>query len=785
MKLRSPRSFSFVSCLLASVLFPWADLAAQQAIVPAPHKPIPPRIAKPIKGPTPATRRSMVGGVWMTDANFKSSIYLRNLVETDPVTATPILYLSNGVKYTLSEVTVQPAGIAIININDELEKKGISSWATLSGYVEVDYTWPWDPLCVTVRNLDVVHSLIFAYGLQKSEPGSMAPEPASAPVPMHSLEGMWWKQEPNVTGFVALSNVTEKVIHATVRVAGARNASLGEHKIVVSPHGTKIVNFRELSSVVDVAGGVHITYGGQEGALLASGGLEDQDTGYSATLPVGPLPAKPAKTPRTSFAELGLMIGEADPMMRFPTGTVFTPYSILQNFSPDPAPITATLWWMEGASARSAQLPGFTLLPHETRSLDIKSLLSGAGLKNFNGSLNFILEAPTNAVAMASGSVDQKNTYVFEVIPRGVGESVSRSLSYWSTGDGDDTMVVLWNPADEPQDFVFTLFFSGGQYQFPIHLGPRATNTFNVSEIIQNQVPDHEGNLIPPTVHEGSAKIAGSRSDSEHILLAMDSGVYNVRKATCNPYCTTCNGVVDSWISSSSWDIAGGGQQKLVFIAEDNTGAESNISGTWTSSDTAVATVSSIGLVTGVGPGTATIDASHTDELAYVASLCGTQYHMPSCSNQTTTCSGSASGTVQVPTASRIKSTLSSHSVNSTNFPTCTGTQAGWYRQVQKIVTDQAGADIVRAGQKLSETLTVGAPNNLGITGTQVGTAVTDANGNFNDTFFVCSSSCPASSGQTNASQTISDVLPSGGNPYNLLPNALVYKCANITINGQ
>jgi hypothetical protein len=42
----------------------------------------------------------------MTDANFKSSIYLRNSVETDPITVTPVLHLSNGSKYTLADVKV-------------------------------------------------------------------------------------------------------------------------------------------------------------------------------------------------------------------------------------------------------------------------------------------------------------------------------------------------------------------------------------------------------------------------------------------------------------------------------------------------------------------------------------------------------------------------------------------------------------------------------------------------------------------------------------------------------
>ena len=42
---------------------------------------------------------------------------------------------------------------------------------------------------------------------------------------------------------------------------------------------------------------------------------------------------------------------------------------------------------------------------------------------------------------------------------RALAESASKSLSFWSTGKGDDTMITIWNPADEAQDFVFTLFF--------------------------------------------------------------------------------------------------------------------------------------------------------------------------------------------------------------------------------------------------------------------------------------------------------------------------------------
>src|SRR5439155_23064389 len=90
-----------------------------------------------------------VGGLWMIDANRKASIYLRNGLETSSLTATPSLYHSNGAKYQLAPVTLEASGTAVISVNEALRQKGISPWAMLSGYVEVEYTWAWDPLCVT------------------------------------------------------------------------------------------------------------------------------------------------------------------------------------------------------------------------------------------------------------------------------------------------------------------------------------------------------------------------------------------------------------------------------------------------------------------------------------------------------------------------------------------------------------------------------------------------------------------------------------------------------------
>src|SRR5437867_5297749 len=202
----------------------------------------------------------MIGGPWIVDASFKSSIYLRNVVETAPVTVTPLLYLSNGTKYTLPGVQLEPSGTAVVDINSALQNLGIAPYATLSGYVEIDYSWPWDPICATIRNLDTVHSLIFDYGARSTKSLQFANQPPPPPGPRPiTAEGMWWKQEPNVTGFVTLSNTTVQTITARLDLSDNQGSDFVYDTVTISPHGTKLVELNELLSAPASAGGIRVS----------------------------------------------------------------------------------------------------------------------------------------------------------------------------------------------------------------------------------------------------------------------------------------------------------------------------------------------------------------------------------------------------------------------------------------------------------------------------------------------------------------------------------------------
>lgn len=275
--------------------------------------------------------------------------------------------------------------------------------------------------------------------------------------------------------------------------------------------------------------------------------------------------------------------------------------------------------------------------------------------------------------------------------------------------------------------------------------------------------------------------MVGIEADNQHILLAMDAGVYNVHKATCGPPpCYTCDGTTTYWVAASPFGVAVNGQTQENLMAQWDTGAQydyTNTSGTtWNSSDTTIATVQT-GMVKGVGGGSVTINGGTTGEPVYTQ-VCG--LYAPSCPIAGGG-GGSAPGNVQVPTALRVVQTTYN---GPPNTPACPSGYSGWKRVATRAVVDQIGRDIKVGNQLVSETVTPNAgEDGLYMTGHIVtGTGDTDDNGQYPDTFSVCSPACPGSA-TTTATQTNSDQMPSGGS-YPLTNSTITYACTYIKING-
>ncbi|MBV9760514.1 MAG: hypothetical protein JO340_08120, partial [Acidobacteriaceae bacterium] len=120
---------------------------------------------------------------------------------------------------------------------------------------------------------------------------------------------------------------------------------------------------------------------------------------------------------------------------------------------------------------------------------------------------------------------------------------------------------------------------------------------------------------------EGSAVLTGSQGESEHILVAMESGTYNVQKATCgSTHCKTCLGATESFIDSDPWGLPVASSVQETFTAQYNTGNQYNITAAaaWASGNTSIATVSG-GNVTAHAAGSTFVSAKDTSTPVYTS----------------------------------------------------------------------------------------------------------------------------------------------------------------------
>lgn len=588
-----------------------------------------------------AAPHEIVSGIWRVDHTFQSTIRIKNVVENASLSVTPVLFMADGTEYDLPKLQLDPGGVAMVNVNDALDSAPapIRSHASEFGSVSLRYTWYWAAAIVgQIENLDVRRSLVYVHPF-----GSISTKPQEPQ--QQQIEGMWWKRDAGVGGFVALTNVSSSVVQAKISVDDAPGQSVSRRAVSLAAHTTQMINLPDFFAALPngtTEGGVHIVYTGTSDGLVVVGGLENVGEGYSARLPLTmahpqsvpqtPASVNPGSPPKVvgsmsmaqpgpkqsststlvTVAGVGIMVGAPDPMMMFPATTRFAPYATVHNTTNQNLKLSPTVYYMDGGAAKDAPLSPVVLGPHETRQLPLQQMLLAAGLGNFSGEINaaFSFTGDYGDLLLAQGSVDQTGNYVFEVAPAALASSTSKSLSYWNAADGTDTMFSIWNHGNADEDLVITLFYKGGSYKYPVHLGAKASAMFNISEIIQAHKLDADGTAIPFFIRQGSAKISGPNGDMDTINATVGISTFNVRTKTCTVRCVDCNGATEFSFTPNPLSGTNGTSVQLTATAQYNTGAKYDVTkqSSWNSNNTPVATVSS-GLVQLVAPGAATIMA--------------------------------------------------------------------------------------------------------------------------------------------------------------------------------
>lgn len=674
-------------------------------------------------GSQPATYM-LSGGFWRTDGAFISTIRVKNVLVVGPMDVIPTLFMADGTPYVLPSVHIPTSGVATININDALAAAPASMAAHLSPYGTAMLMWTYTSaghLAASIASIDATRSLSYVFSFTT---------PMGDPM-QQTVDGLWWKHDPNVSGFVAVSNTGDAATQATIQLVGPGVETQPARPLYLGQHSTELFRLEDLATNVAAlapqSGGVRVQYTGAMGSVQVVGGLENDTIGYSANIPFWLHDTSASPPAPISYAFAGLMLGKPDPVMMpgFPKTTAFTPYLVLRNTTEKPLSVALQLSYMAGATAVSRTLRAESLAPLESRQMDLHSTLIAAGLRNFNGSVNLSASftGKQGDLVLASGSVDQTGTYVFEVEAKGVGKSRIKFSNYWSVRDGNDTMITLWNPTSAPQDIVGTFYFANGNgnYMVAIHLAPQASAAIDIAMLIAQGKPDPNGNTFPANVGDGSAQFASAKGRRAWINLVISSGTYNVTTATCGENCIYCCGDSGFGINPGSFSLSLGDTMACASTAVDCNGQL--IEPAWSSSDSTVMTVDGYGNVTGMKIGSADIIAVWDSAIMVTGQECfsgGTPF-CPTSSPQaqsggSVTPSVTFSGTPIVPSGGTAPITATVSPANNTETITLTlsttsGTGAAIFLNGTSSMTITTTATVTLVGQTTSS-----QPDNIELT---------------------------------------------------------------------
>lgn len=328
-------------------------------------------------------------GLWRVDKSFQSTLRIKNGSAVNPYTVTPALFMQDGTEYDLPPVQLAINGIGSVNLNDAVAAAAQTLGARTSqvGSAVLRFNAPAASiLSGTLEILDIANSLSYVTGCSAAGGGETSPQ---------VLEALWWRHDPGVGGFVALTNTTSHAVNVNYQVMGRSGHGLPTESVTLPAHNTTMLDLPTLWSALtepdNSAGGIRVTYTGAAGDVLALGGLENDGEGYSATVRFSsPLP-KPAhgnanpKPHTQTYAAVGLLMGSPMNELGFPVGTSFQIYTALRNTTSRPMGVAMTANYMNGDAASSVPLPTVQLSPYESQYLDMPGVLSKAGLGNFSG----------------------------------------------------------------------------------------------------------------------------------------------------------------------------------------------------------------------------------------------------------------------------------------------------------------------------------------------------------------------------------------------------------------
>jgi hypothetical protein len=607
------------------VVLPCSSLLAQNA--PPAHPPRP-KMLGPAKWQPVA--REISAAYWTLEPGWSTTLEMRNNVMHHDLSVTPVLRSETGQETSLPPVTIPSQHVISIN----LRNAAALNHANLGSFGSVAFRF---------NGLNASNLFAATIVRREGEPIDFHfdGQDSGTKYDLGGFEGLWWIPAASSTDYLILLNPAKKSVRGTLALSSAF-ASHQPLAIHLGPGETKRIDLREVlgSSSVGGVGGLSLLLPGEE-PIFATQIIFDEVTGLAAMMKMFDRDPDDQSQSRVLRAPM-MALSQPDPGLGFPAGTQLLPRIFLRNAGTAPTHVSATVDW-RGQNSGTFAIPAFSLAPGEVRTISLADYQRPGQIPldaNW-GMLNLAYTGRRADLVAVSVSYDKTNRYGLQTP---FSEELSRLWvgGMWHVDPIHNTFITTGNAGKEPTAAEVTLFYNGGKskYRMEKMLAPGEQLWLDLGHLVHDQVPDSDGNTLPPDTVTGSYELR----DLDHPYvghlyegkLVVDKTYghaaygcgnccgYNLPYFVTDPFGGPPN--VDFTETVDSVEACGGG---IVDVTGGGYG--------WGSTDTAVATLPSKVLHT-VAVGTATGSANFLLEAEHPYPKCPTPIFGPTQGVTVTSC---------------------------------------------------------------------------------------------------------------------------------------------------
>lgn len=555
---------------------------------------------------------------WTLEPGWNTELEMRNNLHSYPLIVTPILRKASGAEISLSPVTIAPQHIVSLDLRSaEYAKPEILDRVDSFGSVVFRFS-----------GLDSANLFAATVVRRLGEPINFHFDADDSGPAYHSggIEGIWWLPTETSTDYLILTNPSSKAVTGRLGLTGLSRTNKPV-PITIGPHQTIRVDLRELlsSSATGGIGGLSLSLPGKE-SLAASQIVFDDATGLTAMMKL--FDREPDDTNNTHVLLAPMMaLSQPDPSLGFPDGTTLIPRIFLRNAGSGATHVSLNINWRSQTNSGDFATPTFALAPGDVQVVNIS---------DYENANQIPVEANWATITIGftgrradlipiALSYDKTDRYGLQTP---FSEALSRLWAggMWHVDATHNTFITTGNAGTEPTTAEATLFYNGGRGKYVIRklLQPGEPLWLDVGNLIHNQIPDADGQTIPPDTMNGSYELR----DVDHPLVGQ---LYEGKLVVDKTYghaaygCGTCCGYTIPRLLPDPFSGPPGIDNTEVMDTTEQCGGDTvDIAGdayAWNSTNTAVATLPTMVLHT-VAPGVASGRAKVTVQNTHPAPRC-------------------------------------------------------------------------------------------------------------------------------------------------------------------